>query len=282
MAARKDKPTLIELINKKDALSTPPWFYGKKKNRPQAVGDDTKVISPPADIPVRQTSVVEIPAPEITYQSGQNPKTSWFVLSEGRVTLSLSYWIIPIIVMALILALLIAYRLGQSGSQVSSSPYEELPPSSKLQEAINQPVREGLLPVNTTDTASTSPTAQTNRAEFNTTPTLASPAVSMTPTESSIDTEISQLSGNCLVMCGAQDRAVLEPVQRFFNDNGIPSLIKRFENRYVLVSTKTVESRSSSDAQSFQQRVAELGIKGVPSFSKAFHTMHWVGVDKIK
>ena len=294
MASKKNRPALIELIDRGN-VSTPGWFYGKKKTRLQQLRKGTLTAPPQAEepaIPPAAEAPPPQPIPPTASQAQPEPITlpdqtsssrTWIAFTPDRMIIALHYWkVIPLIVLGLILALLIAYRIGlgsASGPSSSTTSLEDAPPSRKLVEAGKQPVRTDLLE-KTTDPGQTA-----NPADQKTNPgSVASrdaPGKTITPAPPQ--------TGNCLILCGHQDRNVLEPVRRFFQAGGIPTLIGRYGSQYVLVPAQAVPSTTSPEAEALERRATTMGARyeneksrNAPSFTAAWRSPYFVRATDIQ
>ena len=271
MAVKRHKPALIELINKGD-LSTPTWFYGRKKGKLQELRETAVVTDSTEGASQEDEQAVDYARPEALFQSRRK---SWMELADKKLLLSIPCWALPIVAMGLILALLIAYRLGQpggGGTEVQPG-LEDSPSTGQLEGDPAQSVRNDLIPPKTTKTEGVS----------------GAPGQATTPTANVIPAIISKppasvgpRTGQRLIMCSDKNRSKLEPVQKYFADKGIRTEIGQFGGSFVLASSQPFENEKGAEALAFKNRVANLGIRGNLGFDTAFKTMHWVGDDKIK
>ena len=296
MAAKKGRPALIELIDK-GSTSTPGWFYGKKKSRLQQLHKGTAVTEPiapavhaggvritsPTTEPVSDSAPRPVikPAPEPVIRSA--PK-AWFELTDDKLVLSLSYWkVLPLVVLGLILALSIAYRLGQSSvsgtnttddtnaaTATANTNIDTKEPLKNIQIDNRTPAVEPDSVDRTTDTADASPAPKATTG-------TATSAISPPQT------------GLCLIMCGHRDKNVLEPVRRYFNANGFATVIGLHGRGYVVVHARPVQKTTSPEAAAIQQRVIELGNqyendkpRGAPGFAAAWKSPYFVRTSDVQ
>jgi hypothetical protein len=271
MAVRRHKPALIELINKGD-LSTPTWFYGRKKVRLQKLREATVVTDSTKSAPQEDGQEVDCARPEALFQSRRK---AWLELADKKLLLSIPCWALPIVAMGLILALLIAYRLGQPGGVVSElKPRLDSSPSGQLKEVPAQSARNDFIPPKTTKTEGVGGTP--SQAATPKTADVVPPVNSPPPASGGSRT------GQRLIMCSDKNKSKLEPVQKYFADKGILTEIGQFGGSFVLVSSEPFENEKSAEAVAFKSRVANLGIKGNLGFDTAFRTMLWVGANRIE
>lgn len=310
MASKNNKLTLIELIDKGN-VSTPGWFYGRKKGKMQLLRKSsqpttTPVLTPPDKMPAPQPVPKPSPQPDTTPHEAVKPKPlsppppkpqhsttaeGWLALKDNRMTLSFPYRrVLPLVGLGLILFFLIAFWFGQKSSPPSASPFptevaQEEPfndasPSSKLLSARNQPLRSNLVNPPVTDTRpSRSPEKTTAPASSILNPSLppAPPSIETAPAVTPPRT------GQCLIICSNLSHDTLKPVQEFFAANGLPTVIGRFGGSAVLVTSQSFAGKNTPQAQTFQRTVKSLGAlyeknrpKSAASFADAFNSMWWI------
>jgi len=307
MAAKKSRPALIELIDK-GSISTPGWFYGKKKSRLQQLRKGTAVTEPsePA-IPSYETKAasptvesVSGSAPDSVIRSAPEPvirsaPKAWLELTEDKLVLSLSYWkVLPLVVLGLILALLIAYRLGQgsvSGTDTAADttttantdidtkePLNNAQSGTTLGDSSSQEVRKDLIGNRTIAVKPSSVDNTTEKVEIEKAAANTAMAA-ITPPQ----------TGLCLIMCGHRDKNVLEPVRRYFNDNGLATVVGLYGRGYVLVHARSVQKTTSHEAAAIQQRVIELGNqyeqnkpRGAAGFAAAWKSPYFVRTSDVQ
>lgn len=269
MAVRRHKPALIELINKGD-LSTPTWFYGRKKARLQKLREATVVTDSTKSAHQEDRQEVDSARPEALVQSRRK---LWIELADKKLLFSIPCWALPIAAMGLILALLIAYRLGQPSGVVSElKPGLDSSPIGQLKEVPAQSARTDFIPPKTTK-----PEGVGGTPSQAATPKTADVVPPVSPPASG-----GSRTGQRLIMCSDKNKSKLEPVQKYFADKGILTEIGQFGGSFVLVSSEPFENEKSAEAVAFKSRVANLGIKGNLGFDMAFRTMLWVGANRIE
>jgi len=287
MASRKYKPTLIELINKKESLSPPNWFYGGRKAKIQEQAKQeqeakVKVTEPPA----AKAPESEVPEPKPAMWR-REMWGKWLEWKEGRFKFSIPNWVLPLVILGLILSFLIVYRLGQSSGAnevgEGTNEFKNRPPAQELEEVASGPVRPGLVsaPKEEVGQAVASRAAEAglvDRIEEN-------EKADVQPVRAATGMVV----GQCLVICGHEDKSMLLPIQRYFNSKGMATVIGQTGGRWVLVSVNTFESIRSDQASKLKQRASELGGSyernrpaGSASFASAFRSMYWMNADKIR
>ena len=310
MAAKKGRPALIELIDK-GSTSTPGWFYGKKKSRLQQLRKGTAVIEPSA--PAVPAGGVGIPSPTTEQTIGSAPEPvirsapkAWFEFTDDKMVLSLSHWkVLPLVALGLILALSIAYRLGQN-SVSGTDTIDDTIATANTDIDTREPIKNiqidnrttAVKPGSagkTTGTTGVSPApveyvaVKPDSADKTTGPAGVSPApveyAAATPAISPPKT------GLCLIMCGHRDKNILEPVRQYFNANGFATVIGLYGRGrgYVLVHARPVQKTTSPEAAAIQQRVIELGNRyendkprGAPGFAAAWKSPYFVRTSDVQ
>jgi len=306
MASKNDKLTLIELIDKGN-VSTPGWFYGRKKGKLQILRKSSQpstapVLAPPDKMPVPKPTPKPHTTPPEPVKSHPvappppkpQPSTTaqgWLALKDNRMTLSFPYRrVLPLVGLGLILFFLIAFWFGQNSSPPSTSPFPtevaqqepftDAPPSSKLLSARRQPVRSDLINPPVTDTKPSHTPENTDAPAssiLNPSSPPAPPTIETTPVVTPPRT------GQCLIVCSNLNPDALKPVQKFFAANDLPTVIGRFGGSAVLVTSQSFAGKSTPQAQAFQKRVNTLGAlyeknrpKSAASFADAFNSMWWI------
>jgi len=305
MAVKKSRPALIELIDRGNT-STPGWFYGKKKSRLQQLRKRSTLSDPrlpaiPADEAKTAAKPVSGSAPIPVISSAAEPAIrsapkAWFELTEDKLVLSLSYWkVLPLVVLGLILTLLIAYRLGQgsvSGTNAANAatdttantnidtkePLNNAHSIAALGDSSSQEVRKDQVgdrtaAVTSSPTENITEKVKIEKATANKTMATISPPQ----------------TGLCLIMCGHRDKTVLEPVRRYFNDNGLATVVGLYGRGYVLVHARSVQKTTSPEAAALQQRVIKLGNqyeqnkpRGAAGFAAAWKSPYFVRTSDVQ
>ena len=312
MAAKKGRPALIELIDRGN-ISTPGWFYGKKKSRLQQLRKGTAVTGPIA--PAIPAGEVKTPSPAAGPVSGLVPEPvtgsapepvirsapkAWLEFADDKLVLSLSYWkVLPLVALGLVLTLSIAYRLGQSsvsGTDTTNDtnaaiatantnidtrePLKNIqsgtaPGDSGSQEVRNDPVGNQTAAVKPGSAGKTTEKVEIEKA------------AAVTATSAILPPQ----TGLCLILCGHRDKNILEPVQRYFNANGFATVIGLYGRGrgYVLVHARPVQKTTSPEAAAIQQRVIELGNRyendkprGAPGFAAAWKSPYFVRTSDVQ
>jgi hypothetical protein len=236
MAPKRDKPALYELMNK-SSMATPAWFYGTRK---------ADKSGSPATENAGQNA--KKPSPAVAEGDGISVKR----LAESCLRLTVPYWVVALAVLALILALLIAFRMGQK--QLLGSAPE--PAGSQNDYARTEPQRR-----NETKPAVIEPErspARTPAGEKPDTAGVGSPAAVIGQIDTGT-TAAAADAGQCLVLCGDSNRDNLVLVQKYFSDNGLNTFIGRFQGRYVLATQQKFDSSKSADAIALKNRIETLG-----------------------
>jgi hypothetical protein len=301
MAAKKGRPALIELIDK-GSTSTPGWFYGKKKSRLQQLRKGTAVIEPSA--PAVPAGGVGIPSPTTEQTIGSAPEPvirsapkAWFEFTDDKMVLSLSHWkVLPLVALGLILALSIAYRLGQnsvSGTDTiddtiatantdidTREPLKNIQSNTAIGDSGSQETPKDLIDNRTIAVRPRSVDKTTEKVEIK-------KAAAVTATSAISPPQ----TGLCLILCGHRDKNILEPVQRYFNANGFATVIGLYGRGrgYVLVHARPVQKTTSPEAAAIQQRVIELGNRyendkprGAPGFAAAWKSPYFVRTSDVQ
>lgn len=289
MAAKKDKPALYELINSKEKVTTPSWFYKKTDTSTETVRKKIKVIpgtKKPNENGPGQPNSPAIPAVGISppkdvgkFEGIRVNKAAIVRLADKKLKFSVSYWLVPLIALSLILTILVSYRLGQAsitnGQQANNNELKDAPPDSQLKKVSQGPVQPGLAPKPAKNPGAT--TAKT----VPTTPKTDLPGISLAQTVR---------SGQCFLLCGAKSRDQLVPVQKFFNERGLATIIGRRESRYVLTTSETFERQNSEKAKILKDKLVKLGEsyynlrpKNAPNYNPAtFRSAYAVNVGSEK
>jgi len=240
MAAKRDKPALYELMNK-SSMTTPAWFYGTRKA--------DRGGSPAAEDARLDAKKPAQPGAEDNDGIGKR-------LPGNRLRFTVSYWVLALAVLALILVLSIAFRMGQK--QLMGGAAE--PVASQGVGAAAEPQKR-----NETKPAAVAPPVKA--------PARA-PAVSVldkpgTAGVSSPVAVIGQIdtgttaaaaeTDQCFVLCGDSNRDSLMLVQKYFNDNGLDTFVGRFQGRFVLATRQKFDSSKSADAVKLKEKIETLG-----------------------
>ncbi len=288
MAPRKQKPALFELI-KENKVSTPEWFYGKKRKVEQ-IRQENQVVE-------KQENVVRSDKPVKTSHDDTNvpfaddscATAPWITMAEKRINFSLPLWACAVAALGVVLMLLITYRLGQPPAATitdsGNSPYSNSPPSERLNNLANQPPRNDLLPPEASEPPS--PGANPPAASSNT-PPVRNNTNRPAPPPSNADTANYPQSGATLIICQNAQKIVLQPVQQFFARNGVITHIGRFSGNWALITHETMDNISTPEAERFKEEIQSIGKKyeqqrsaNEPGFAKAFETMWWKNVESI-
>jgi len=293
MASNKNRPALYELIKKstikppKGWLKTPDWFY--------KVGERGKIIpgqSQPASEKAEKTGVNFPPIPKSpaikTEATGgiKNGENRLFQLqhipgtsrSNARLVVSASYWILALVGLGLVLAFLVSYRLGQK-KVVSVEQYKDAPPASAIAELRNSPPRPEVM---------VRPSPPPQEKPVNKTEDIS--AVSAKPQTAAINAGAAVKNGQVLIICSLDKAELLQPVQEYFNSNGVSTQIGQFGGSFVLYAVDMVESIKDIKAEQLKKNVALIGgqynnqkPKDAPYFNvSTFQSAYWVGIDRIK
>ncbi len=315
MTAKKGRPALIELIDK-GSTSTPGWFYGKKKSRLQQLRKGAAVTEPSA--PAVPAGGVGIPSPTAEQTIGSAPEPvirsapkAWLEFADDKLVLSLSYWkVLPLVVLGLVLALSIAYRLGQSSVSGTNTTDDTNAAIATANTNIDIDTREPLKNIQidnrttavelgsagkTTGTAGVSPVPVEHVAVKPDSADKTTGTAGISPAPVGYAAATSAISppktGLCLIMCGHRDKNILEPVRQYFNANGFATVIGLYGRGrgYVLVHARPVQKTTSPEAAAIQQRVIELGNRyendkprGAPGFAAAWKSPYFVRTSDVQ
>jgi len=246
----KDKPALYELVNK-GRLSTPGWFYRKKKS---TLEDMREHASSPEGVPSEMPLPTDISSPPPPAQSvfQSSPTESWLKLQENKLQFTFSYGWLFIIGLALIFLVVAAYSVGRS--QAGESDKERTPKDKKYQESsIGDNVnldsikkstpRPDLLPVKRPAEAKI-PGAKINPPKISADTSMADPAA---------------LTGSCLIVCGDSNKDNLKILKKYFSEKGFETRIGKHGGRFVLASIDTFENRSEDTYKTLYQKAQEIG-----------------------
>jgi hypothetical protein len=239
MAPKRDKPALYELMNK-SSMTTPAWFYGTRK---------ADRGGSPASEDAR------LDAKEPSQPEAQGNGIFGKRLIGNRLQLTVSYWVLAVAVLALILVLSIAFRMGQKqltgnapvtvGSQ-SDYAKAEPKPRNETKPAVVVPVK------------TPARTPAVDKVDRPGTAGVGSPAAVI----GQIDTHTTAVAADadqCFVLCGDTNRDSLMLVQKYFNDNGLDTFVGRFQGRFVLATRQKFDSSKSADAIKLKDKIEALG-----------------------
>jgi len=254
MAAKKNKPALFELINKgrlkpdsKGSLAAPSWFNSKPV---KSVAESTVSQESPGGPGAAQKDAQPTPATASRLTPGRLARQFRPMLSENRLNISVPYWLVGLIGLALLLAVLVSYRLGQASgmarsADASTGDLREAGPADQSGESDNLSTRKELPP--------TERKVQTESAPGPTAPAEGTGAQAP-PTAA-------QRTGRVLVICGAGSTGELAAVKDFFLNEGVQTNIGWDGDRYILYSQLVFQSSRDREALVLQQRVTDLGAR---------------------
>jgi len=184
------------------------------------------------------------------YRWPKGPKIIQF--NAGRVELSLPYQLAIALVLGLVLLILVVFRLGQSSIARQNAGTEIDTKAVEITSKKTQPTVAKLEPL----------VAKREVAKM------------------SVPAETAQPTGNNrIVIQTCNRRSDLEPVKKFFAENGIETEIRRIDSIYYLLSRQKYQNpnRSGTDGYSARKKIIELGAKykappGCRNFgSRPFH-----------
>lgn len=286
MAGKKDRPALFELVGKgplkpdeNGAIKAPSWFYGteteqKEKAKIVAIRPGQTTARPQQDA---QTQKLNGTADEKDQKDAAQQKTPvqrWKFngplttratgKEKTKIELAVSYWLIAIVGLALVLFLLIAYRLGQRQAIQAAKPGEtaagaaemlkDAPPSGELESARRAPARPdvlgGLRQDNTTATAN----------EKRATADLDDKPIQAAGTEIKIADDIGR-HGQCFVLFTHDSVRDMRAVQEYFNKNGLEVEIGKVgqNKNYVLYTKETFQAAKDVNAKQIKEKLTRLG-----------------------
>jgi len=270
-------------------LRTPSWFYGKKsgiyeevrvqrddevEKETSGLDEQPKVVPGASGIEVRATRRWRF----------QHKPSSKIELEDGKVNVSVPYWIVGLVGLGLIFSLLLVYRLGQHFSPAKQVPtaqktLADAPPAGKLEDIKKSPIRQDVLPIQQ-GTQGGPVRAEMKLPQAKAQPGQSAKAAFDLMVESQragsavAQKKAAVASGMCWIMCGHDNSRELRPVQEYFAKRGIVTKIGRFNNRYVLYTETGFSSIKSAEAIKLKNRIARLGLhynsekkKGAASFS---------------
>jgi len=174
-------------------------------------------------------------------------KPPLFYALRGRVEFSLPYTGLAAVILAAVLVVLLAYRLGQRNA-INTSP-----------EAGNNSTA---VPADTRQ-EETPPAERTNESETGNSETQeASEKVSADTTQPvESETQESSTGDNRIVIQTCPTRRPLEPVVKYFAEHNIETEIMKIGNRYFLLTKASFENpgRKGTDGYKMRERIVELG-----------------------
>ncbi len=279
--SKKYKPALIELVSKgtlkprKGILGAPKWFYsGKPATKPAESSVPHETAPEPKTLPV--VKPVILPTPEIQPEKENSvgiqvpASRKWLFGSEKAVEepatqprrklkLSVSYWVIALVCLALFLGFLVMYRLGQMNRSpkpaVETENSADTPVSNQLEEIQNSPIREDLLSDHASADAGTQARPPVAVVQEIDPPKETAGSEAPAPPVVSAETE----AGICLQICFNSNRRDLLPVQAHFSKNGIETLIGQIGEEYILYSKQTFEKKNSNEYVNLKEQIKKVG-----------------------
>jgi len=284
MAGKKDKPALYELI-KKGHATKPAWFRRKisakkvsllKSSSPGSAKQGAEPKEPGRPTDHRPSAPTTDFTPIEQAREGTN-SLNW--LTEKKLLFTCSYLVLWLGAAILILVLLISFWLGQ-WSVISHQADSTSPAGSddglakELKELADSPPQKNVF---------SPPPSTANRIKTTKKPNT------VKKTE---DKVVPDMAGRHWVICGNTDKTVLGFVQKFFNNNGLSTLIRWSdkERRYVLVTAGTFTNSTSEKAKKIKTFVIDVGKKynankpdAAPSYGDStFQGAYPIGADEIK
>jgi len=172
----------------------------------------------------------EPPVPEVEKPVRWPTKPRAVQFNAGRIEMSVPYPLAVVVILAVAAALLVAFRLGQ-GTPIrladdSGTPAAE---NSSEQAGVDAPV---------------SPAGR-----------------QQAPAAENRGAQVVSTGDNCIVITQYHTDRDLEPVRKYFAENGIETEIQKTAGRYFLVTKRLYENpnRSGTDGYAALQRIKEIG-----------------------
>lgn len=299
MASKRYKPALFELVNsgplkpnKRGALNPPRWFYGNKK-RLGATQQSTMHgpftdghVAKDKDTLAGATSPAEAVSQNVDHEATRAKMASGIFSHQLQVTVSTL--VVALVALGLILLLLLTYYMGQrsglaaanrsdSPSDISAAAGESA--NEGLADGRNGNIHKKLAPSRPQEPVATK-VEQPKQAS----------SISK-PTAKPIRRPVGRYrTGQCLWICFHSQKSVLLPVQNYFADNGIATLIGKYDGKYVLCSDHTIESQHSTSAVQLKKQVAKIGASYDSNKPRAalgfdagtFQGAYWINAGDIK
>ncbi len=287
--SKRNKPALYELINK-STVKPPDWVYKQKGNSTESSSENKPapkqekrpfipphVATPQATQPKRVKS--EFP-PKIVL--------SWLAFIGKKISpLSLTIIIGGIFISLLIISLF--DKSHHSNLQETGTP-DKSNNTAHIETPLNTPSHSE------TDTPLPEELANA-RAEIPRDNIWPDARFSMTLDNTQLNnTTDSQpllpketLNSQCWIICGHKEREPLLYVQKYFYDNGLETVIAKFDNRYILVTKDTFVDYKSTEAKNLKNLLEKIGKyynnnkpKEAPGYSLAtFQSAYAINIERI-
>ena len=182
-----------------------------------------------------------------TSERAPDPKVKWSAkpkmasFYKERLEFSLPYPLVIVIVLGLIFAVLMAFRFGQMRVTETAS-------ATKIENRIATIEKQ---PAKTTNLV---------EAEKKVAVVVKEPVALATPLATEAVSGIVGQGVNSIVIVEYRQRTDLEPVRKYFSENGINTEIVRLGNSYFLISAEKYENFSpNTDGYEILQKIKEIG-----------------------
>ena len=182
-----------------------------------------------------------------TSERAPDPKVKWSAKAQiasfhkERLEFSLPYPLAIVIVLGLIFAVLMAFRLGQMQVRPETASVAET--TNKIVAAVKKP-------------AMTANIVQPEKKAV----VVQEPAALASPFAGEAVSSLVGQGVNKIVIVEYKQRTDLEPVRKYFSQNGIETEIVRLGNSYFLATVKKYENFSpNTDGYEILQKIKEVG-----------------------
>ncbi|MBI9016494.1 MAG: hypothetical protein JEZ07_04445 [Phycisphaerae bacterium] len=221
MAGKKDKPTLIDLIEK-DKFKTPEWVNNTAQQAANNRNSSKKYQNTAPDGMIMSSKPVELQDTSENSHQEYEPRRL-----KGPRTLMIA------------LASIVLSALLVIGFIIMSGNGENKPDGSDSEVATGDP--------------------DAGPAKEITTLEGSEPTGSVIPRhEDKPAPAVTARTGNCFVIC-AGTKAEVSFIKEFFDNNGLPITIGKLSNNYVATTTATFASQSSQACLSLKAKIEEVG-----------------------
>lgn len=231
MARKRGKMALYEVMSK--ARAKPEYA---KTVEPLQTQKKPETIQAPLSQVEPAHEEVAVPEPQVSVNWRKKPRMVQYNL--GRIEFSIPYQLAITAGLALVLLLLLVFRLGQYSSPKKTSS-ESLPPQPSSTTGADRDVLPGLARTETTSTA--------------------------VDTSASVDSRTTapvSTGGNVIVLARYNAQSQLVPVQEFFRQKNIPTEIVTSGDMYLLQTIERfVDNPATVGTKGYElkQKIAEIG-----------------------